>query len=528
MNDNPQPPSRTEFSVALAALAALAFLPAIGCGWVNWDDDINFLDNPDFGGLGLPGLAWAWKARVLGVFQPWSWLLLEAEYSAWGLKPFGYHALSLALHSANTVALFRVISSLMGRARGVPDGPEVRWAAAISSALWAIHPLRAEVVSWTSCQPYLPSILCSLLAILAYLRAQDGRPRRAAWLGLSLGLYGSAVLFKGIAVTLPFVLMILDRYPLRRQGLRPWLEKLPFLGIGLAIAVIGLRSRGAEQAPWMDRLASSGYSAWFYPIKTLAPIGLTVAYPVPSGNESGWVGLVAVVLATVLACGLRRRFPGLPACWLAYLIVLAPNSGLVESHRDTIACDRYAYASTMPLFVGLAAALSRLPAAGRFRTRASFAGLAAIVLVVLSWDQSASWKSSVTLYSRAEARGNAASHLIQNNLGEALFEQGHAREALDHDRRASDLQPHRPRPYFNVGVLCASLGRDDDAGRWFAEALRRNPHYLPARYAVERLRADGILTAPLPGVTDGEPTGPSSEDRDLTLWGASHDREVPP
>src|SRR5579859_7748057 len=119
----PRPPTETGTdspawlpAVRLGLLTVIAFLPVIGCGWVNWDDDGNFLHNPDFRGLAWANIVWAWKTALLGVYQPLGWMLLEAEYAAWGLNPRGYHIVSLVFHAANTAALYAVTVALLKRA----------------------------------------------------------------------------------------------------------------------------------------------------------------------------------------------------------------------------------------------------------------------------------------------------------------------------------------------------------------------------------------------------------------------------
>jgi hypothetical protein len=362
-------------AVRLALLSVLAFLPVIACRWVFWDDSKNFLANPHFRGLGWTQIAWAWRATLLGVYQPLSWMLLEAEYSDWGLNPRGYHLVSLGLHAANVVALFAVTVAILWRclpglaaARPVT----VYRAAGLAVALFAVHPLRAESVAWVSAQPYLPSSLCGLLAVLAYLKAQEaGRSRRGttAWLAVTLGLFVVAMLFKTVAISLPLLLLILDVYPLGRLGgsgarswvgagvRRVWVEKVPFLVVSLVFVAVAMQVRPRIPADLGSRLASAACAVWFYPAKTLVPLHLRVIYapcveaslrrPLYAVCAAGAVAFTAVVV-------LRwRRWPGLAAAWLSYLVILAPNSGLVRI-TSSVAADRYSYVASMGLVVLLA------------------------------------------------------------------------------------------------------------------------------------------------------------------------------
>src|SRR5262249_31530433 len=145
---------------------------------------------------------WAWTTTLIGVYQPLAWMLLGVQSALWDLDPAGYHAVSLALHALNAVVLCLLITAILRRAQPerAAQSPCTLWiAAALASALFALHPLRTEVVAWASCQPYLPCVLFCLLSVLAYLRAHDG-PARRRWLLASWALYAAALLGKAVAV----------------------------------------------------------------------------------------------------------------------------------------------------------------------------------------------------------------------------------------------------------------------------------------------------------------------------------------
>ena len=149
-------PRTTRIAIALVLLAALTFSSVLTYGFVFVDDLGNFLNNPDYRGLGWSQFSWAWRTQLMGVYQPLGWLILSAQYVGWGLEPSGYHLVSVLFHSINVVLFFRLTTELLARAR--PDLPTADRSAgaALAASLFAIHPLRAEVVAWASCQPYLP------------------------------------------------------------------------------------------------------------------------------------------------------------------------------------------------------------------------------------------------------------------------------------------------------------------------------------------------------------------------------------
>jgi len=239
-------------SVGLIGVTASAFWPVLDGEFLNWDDDRNFLENVSFRELGWAQLRWAWSTYHLGVWQPLSWLLLGVQYELGGLDPAVYHATSMILHVANVLMLYLLVLEVLriglpagaavhpatkaqlGTSKPIPfptDRPvnpaAIRLCAAAAVAVFAVHPLRVEVVSWISCQPYLPAVFFCQLGILLYLRGcrrpastrTGGCPAnqpRAATLVAVFACYVLAVMAKAVAVSLPAVLLILDAYPLRR------------------------------------------------------------------------------------------------------------------------------------------------------------------------------------------------------------------------------------------------------------------------------------------------------------------------
>ena len=511
----PETPPRWDWrtwlvAVPLALVVVAAFLPVLGNGFVDWDDDMNFLKNPSYRGLGPAQVRWAWSTFWLGVYQPLAWLLLEAQYAVWQLDPRGYHLTSLLLHTANAVVLYLLTLTLLFRCRadsGLRSPWTIALAAGLASALFAVHPLRVEAVAWASCQPYLPCTLFSILAVLAYLRAfgMDSSPRWG-WLAGSFVLFVLALLFKAAAVTLPAVLLILDVYPLRRLGSRPrrWFErsawrayseKVPFalvslVFMGLAIAakaeartLVPLENHGVAA-----RIAQACYGTWFYLVKTAIPTGITAFYPLPA--RVNWhappflAGIVATLEVSAGLLLLRRRWPGLLAVWLSYLVLLAPASGLVRIGIQ-VAADRYSYLSMMGFVVLIAAGLGRpWPSALRSRPGAIgiiMLGLGSLVgLVSLTRDQCRTWRSSEALWRQALDHGAARSREVHNGLGAALAQLGRSEEAAAHYAEAIRIDPRFAKAHNNLGLLLTQLGRSEAAAAHLAEAIRLDPRSAEA------------------------------------------------
>jgi Tfp pilus assembly protein PilF len=495
--------------LGVALIAMAAFLPVLDNGFVMfWDDQVNFLQNVHYRGLGAAQLRWAWTNFLLGVYQPLAWMLLEAQYSIWKLDPWGYHFVSLVLHALNAALLYLLSLSLIRRSEPAlcSEHPWLSHAcAALAAVLFAVHPLRTEVVAWASCQPYLPAATFCLLSVLAYLRAMPGEtsPPRRRWLLASMLFYAAALLCKSIAVALPAVLLVLDIYPLRRLGggrgrwlgtavRGVWYEKAPFVGLALIFAIITIAAKGHAAgsflalAPPTDslqaRIAQICYAIVFYPYKTLLPVDLVALYGSPATNweQPGAVlSMFATVAITLVLILLRARWPGALAAWMCYVVLLAPTVGIVRFSSE-IVTDRYGYIPMMSLHVLAAAGLLRILVGGSWERRLghglAFGGLVAVaVLAVLSWSQSASWRTSVTLWSWAINHGRGNSAAIHRTLGLALAQAGQPDAGIKHFIEAARLAPRWPEPHLHKADILAKQGKLAEAERSVRSAIERSP-----------------------------------------------------
>jgi hypothetical protein len=496
--------------LGVALIAMAAFLPVLENGFVTiWDDQVNFLQNVHYRGLGATQLRWAWTTFLLGVYQPVSWMLLEAQYSIWNLDPWGYHLVSLMLHAVNAALLYLLSLTLIRRSEPALCS-EHPWAsnacAALAAVLFAVHPLRAEVVAWASCQPYLPCATFCLLSVLAYLQAVPVEPTsqtpRRRWLIASMLFFAAALLCKAMAVGLPAVLLVLDIYPLRRLGggrgrwFGPavrgvWLEKAPFVGLVLIFAMITIAAKlhllgspldAAHTGSLPTRIAQICYGIAFYPYKTLLPFNLTAVYGSPATNwqQPGAVlSIIGTVALTLLLVLLRGRWPAALAAWACYFVLLAPTVGIVKFSTEIVA-DRYSYIPMMSLYVLAAAGLLRMLVGGQWQRRLGQAlavgGLVAVaVLSVLSWNQTASWRTSVSLWTWAIDHGRGNSAGVQNTLGLALVQAGQPDAGMKHFIEATRLAPRWPEPYLHKAEILAQQGKLEEAEMSVRSAIEQAP-----------------------------------------------------
>ena len=501
-------------AIPLALFVFAAFIPALDNGFVNWDDDKNFVDNPFYRGLGPAQVTWAWTTLWLGVYQPLAWLLFELQYVFWKLDPRGYHLTSLILHAANTVVLYVLTLALLGRCRSDPCNKSP-WScllgAGLATALFAVHPLRVEVVAWASCQPYLPCALFSMLTVLVYLRSFTTSSRPPwGWLALAVVLFVAALLSHAVAVSLPVVLLILDVYPLRRFEHGPgrwfapaarniWLEKLPFLALSLVFMGVAIVARrrallSIDQNDAPASIAQVCYVIWFYIVKTVLPLDIVAVYPAPQVIE--WLAppfLLCIVGTVATSVGfflLRRTWPGLLAAWLSYLVILAPNSGLIRI-SDQIAADRYSYMAMLAWVMIAAAVLARLgQTSSRLRPLAMAIialGLAALLsLIPMTWDQCRTWRDSTTLWTHALNHGAADSSEVHNNMGVELVRQGNFQAAVAHYSEALRLNPRYAHARNNLGVALARQRKIEAAVAQYTEAIRLQPGYAAAHDNLSR------------------------------------------
>ncbi len=485
----------------LFAATVLTFLPSLRGEFLNWDDDFNFTNNPDYRGLSPGHLKWMATAYVTGHWHPLTWLTLGLDYTLWGMNPVGYHLTSVLIHGANAVLLFLVLETLLrliGR-----SGPP--WPALIGAAFYALHPLRVESVAWITERR---DVLCgcfTLLCVLAYLRrAEEERAARsgARWLAISVAAFGASLMSKALSIALPGALLLLDLYPLGRfkagTRTRILLEKLPYVALSCADAVVMLASMRDINAVHssaaynvFQRAAQAAYGLCFYAVKTLWPSSLRPLYRLdPNFDPRSAVylaALAAVVLVTVVLVVRRRRLPGPLVAWLAYGGLLLPVLGLTVTGMQ-IAADRYTYLAAIPGSMLLVAGLAAVPASAQTRLLGVSAALL-LGLAGLSARQCGFWKDSITLWTR-QIEFDPGSSVAWSNRAIARQVRGDLTGALSDYARVFEIEePAQAKPWINRGIARAILGDHENAIADFTKALEREPGSTDALLARARSKA---------------------------------------
>lgn len=525
------------------------FLPSIGNNFVDWDDNLNFVLNPYYRGLGWTQLRWMATGTVTGHYIPVTWMTLGLDYLLWGMNPAGYHLTNVVFHALNTVLVALVAFRLLRLARPSCQATTL-WAGAVVAALFfSLHPLRTESVAWVTERRGLASAFFALLTVLTYLRmGAAASAARRWWLAGSVGCYALALASKAAVVPLPLVLLVLDVYPLGRLGVRwrrwaasetraVWLEKVPYAllaAIAAAIALAVNHTRGIsssiESYPPSARWAMLSYGLMFYLERTAVPLGLNPLYELPEHVNPLAPPFLARIIAVALLTGVlglvRRRWPAGLALWIAYALMLVPVSGAFQAGHQLVA-DRYSYLACLPwaLLVG-AGVCATLDRAAAGRLRKSFAAMAAGIVVVwiaglasLTWFQVPVWRNTETLWRHALEldptcslchnqlgaelgnRGDlvpAVSHFEQalarrpddaglhGNLGLALLKTGRAAQAIPHFVRRLERNPADGETRVHLGVALILVGQVDEATVELRQAVSRNPGHARARYELAR------------------------------------------
>jgi tetratricopeptide (TPR) repeat protein len=479
---------------AVLVLVTLAlYAPVRHHEFLNYDDNEYVTEHPIVRlGLTRAGVVWALTGVHHATWHPLTTLTHLLDVQLFGLEAGPALLVNVGLHALATAALFLVLVAMTG----------ARWPSAWVAAAFAWHPLHVESVAWVSERKDVLSGLFWMLTLASYV-AYVRRPTKARLAAVVI-VFGIGLTAKPMLVTLPFVLLLLDYWPLARVragGERGWgplvREKAPLFALAAAVSgvtVLAQRHAGAlnplASAPLPYRVANALVSYAAYVGKTLWPTDLAVFYP-PRVDLSVWVALVAAIaLATVTVAVVRRanRAPYLLVGWLWYLGTLVPVIGLVRQGDQAMA-DRFTYLPSIGLFVMIAwtAATWTAPTARRAFAAAGITALAASL--VLTSRQIGYWHDSVTLFRHALAV-EPDNYVAHANLGSALAARGRHDEARHHFELAVAIQPAYAKAHVSLGSALARIGDGSGAEAEYREALRLDPRSPVASYDLGLLLAE--------------------------------------
>ena len=486
------PGLRLGLALALAAVTLALFWPATGYDFLNFDDGPYVFDNPRvLTGFSLANVRWAFTTINEDWWLPMLWLSYMADADLLGPGPFGFHLVNVLLHALNATLLFWVLCRMTNHP----------WRSALVAALFALHPLRVESVAWVAERKDVLSGLFFLLGLLAYRRYTERPDRARLWtlpLCMLLGLMS-----KGILIVFPFVLLLLDFWPLRRAtalwGRAAWpqwkpllREKSPLFALAGVFVAVNLRTHSAASpvfnpVPLADRLGLVFPNYWAYLRQIFWPLHVAILHP--ENDVVHWplsfAALVGLAVLTALAWRQRARRPFLLAGWLWFLLILLP---VVRGLRYSLAsiADRFTYLPSIGLAFAAVWFLADLGPAGRRAAAVRFI-LTGVLLAALAMQTRAVlplWRNSEAAFGHAllEAPEHA---LVNNNYGLALLDAGRIQDALPHLEKAAANRPDHTPFTANLGIALVLLDRPDEAILRLENArLKTNPDCAFLNFAI--------------------------------------------
>jgi protein O-mannosyl-transferase len=512
-----EPVAATIVCILLVAIVWIVFGRTLGYGFVNYDDQEYVYVNPHITrGLSPDGIQWAFTHVHALNWHPLTTISHMLDCQLYGLHAWGHHFTNVLLHSLAVVFLFLALRKLTGSL----------WPSGVVAAIFAIHPLRVESVAWISERKDVLSGVFFMVTLWAYGRYVRSNRFSLGRYVIVLTLFALGLMCKPTLVTLPFVLLLLDYWPLQRLAISPsgspphrgknrpprhrskaeWsrrkpigyllLEKVPFFLLSAASCVATVLAQQStiftlHQLSFGDRLANIGVSYVIYIGQMIWPVQLAVLYPYPQGGLNIiQTALAFLFLATVsvLFFGWRGKCPFLLIGWLWFIGMLVPMIGLIQVGMQTHA-DRYTYLPQIGLY--LVVIWGAMILLGKWRGRDKFLGVIAVLIVTglmaASYVQTSTWQDSETLWRRtlANTKDNYVAH---SHLADVLLNSERVDEAMDHLHQALKISDfptayyHLPYPqaHSNLGIGLAKLGRKEEALKEFSEAIRLGPNYRDA------------------------------------------------
>jgi protein O-mannosyl-transferase len=473
--------------------------------FINYDDNFYITNNVNVqAGFTIESVKWAFTNFNAAFWFPMTWFSYMLDYQLYGLNPSGYLLTNLFFHIANSLLLFLVLFRMTGAI----------WQSAFVATMFAFHPINIESVAWAAERKNVLSTLFWLLTMWAYIHyAEKPTVKRYGFVFL---FFAMGLMSKPMLVTLPFVLLLLDYWPLRRlkfeqerggseisekdtakisEFFRLVLEKIPLFLLTAAFSIvtfIAQKSHGnmgrtlySENLTLTIRLTNAIVSYLEYLGKMIWPSGLSVFYPHPGNTLVVWKGIlcgVVLVSITIISIRLIKKAPYFAVGWFWYLGTLVPVIGLVPVGSYAMA-DRYTYVPLIGIFIVVAWGLPELVAkwSSGGKVLAILAAIWIPALMLMTWMQVGHWKNTITIFKHAirVTDNNAVAH---NNLGVALFSERKLEESISHFKTAIKIKPYYADPHYNLGNAFLSTGRTKEAIFHYKTATSLKPGDVDAHF----------------------------------------------
>jgi protein O-mannosyl-transferase len=479
-------------SLCLIIVIIVPYWQVISFDFVGYDDQEYVTENSKVQkGLTVEGLKWAFTTFHSANWHPITWLSHMLDCELYGLNPTGHHWTNVEFHIANTLLLFFILLKMTG----------ALWRSALVAALFALHPLHVESVAWIAERKDVLSTFLGLLSVAAYCRYVKN-PRIINYLLIVL-LLGLGLMAKPMLVTLPFVFLLLDLWPLQRLKFRKnaytgaseffgfkaisqliW-EKIPLfalVAVASTLTFIAQKSEGAVQTLWAlslkIRVANALVSYVSYALKTIWPSNLAIFYPHPGNTLPAWQIIGAALLIAVaifLSIHTLKKYPYIIVGLFWYLGTLVPVIGLVQVGDQAMA-DRYTYIPLIGLFIIVSWGVFDFLKKWHYHMIVFIlSAISAIcVLAVCTFLQVGYWQNGITLFEHAikVTNKNCVAH---NNLGVLLSKEEKFDGAVFHYDEVLKIKPNDNRALYNKGCALRDKKDLDKAAFFFKESLKIKP-----------------------------------------------------
>jgi len=478
--------------ILLGMITFIAFEQVLRNGFIDYDDGVYVTENPVVqSGLTPGNIKWAFTTDYNGNWHPLTWLSHMLDCQIFGTNPSLHHLSGLLLHIANTLLLFVVLNAMTS----------ALWQSAFVAAIFAIHPLHVESVAWVAERKDVLSALFWLLTMLTYLRYAE-RPSTGRYL-LTLVAFALGLMAKPMLVTLPFVLLLLDYWPLKRiENLslvesssrqtiyRLVLEKVPFLVLSACCSIITfLVQRSGEAVMPLTvfslrlRLANAVFSYVRYIGKIFWPKDLAIFYPLQTDELTWVVILISLAFLMVASFVVARLAPAhryLPVGWFWFIGTLVPVIGIVQVGGQAMA-DRYTYIPSIGIFIMVAWGAVELLRGWKYRREALSITASVIIFVLLIYTrtQVRYWQNSISIFEHtlSVTKNNA---LIHYDLGRTYHLQNIPDKAIKNYLEAIRIDPNDLESHNNLGMLLRNKNKLDEAIDHFRKAIEINPGFISA------------------------------------------------
>ena len=432
---------------------------------------------PVVAGFTPQSVVWAFTQYHSGNWHPLTWMSHMLDYQLFGANPKGHHLVNLLFHLLNVLLLFLVLKR----------GTGALWQSAFVAALFAVHPLHVESVAWVSERKDVLSSFFWILTMGAYFRYAKSKSIQSYM--IVIGFFVLGLMSKPMLVTLPFVLLLLDYWPLNRfkPSYLPLIkEKIPLFVLMVISCVITTQAQGQavgdmESYPIGVRVGNALVSFMVYLGKMVWPTNLAIFYPHPKDSVSVALAVVAIVVLLGISLFVFkkvRQSPYLVVGWLWFLGTLVPVIGLVQVGLQARA-DRYTYIPYIGLFIMVVWGLSQLTSRWRFQKTllSCAASLVLLVLVFVSWIQAGYWQDSIILsrHALSVTQGNYVAH---TNLANALEEKEKNEEAVIEYHQALKINPQFVPAHYNLGYTLEKMGKRKEAMERYYQAILFNPNHV--------------------------------------------------